>query len=155
MQHSAQREFQGRRVSVYLQDRNGPCALLALANVLSLRGELPAYSTSTQLPDALAALILEKRDVDANVAFLVDDALDLLPKLQSGMLVNPQLDRVDGFEYTRELAVFDLLHIRLLHGWVLDPGSRIEGGRSYNQVVDRLLHGNDGGVESVLELTSE
>lgn len=36
--------FEGRQVPILLQDINGPCPLIALANVLFLRGkvELPA-----------------------------------------------------------------------------------------------------------------
>jgi ubiquitin carboxyl-terminal hydrolase MINDY-1/2 len=43
-----------------------------------------------------------------------------------------------SFEPTREVAVFDLLGIPLVHGWLVDPqdaeATRCLGGRSYNQV---------------------
>lgn len=52
---------------------------------------------------------------------------------------------VDNFEYTRECAVFDLLKIRLFHGWVVDENDREilqlikSSGSSYNQLVEMLV----------------
>jgi ubiquitin carboxyl-terminal hydrolase MINDY-1/2 len=48
-------EFFGRTAKICLQNRNGPCPLLALANVLSLRNELklPAGSRSVSQGDLI------------------------------------------------------------------------------------------------------
>ena len=47
------------------------------------------------------------------------------------------------FEYTQEMAVFDLLGINLYHGWVIDPtDDRLVsaiGSKSYNQVVENII----------------
>lgn len=51
--------------------------------------------------------------------------------------------RVDSFEYTPELTVFDLLHISLYHGWLLDPAlpQHVEaiGSLTYNQLVEFII----------------
>ena len=47
------------------------------------------------------------------------------------------------FEYTPECIVFDLLRIRLVHGWLVDPGLPDEvtaiGNLSYNQLVEKII----------------
>ena len=32
-----------------------------------------------------------------------------------------RFDAVDGLEYSEDLLIFDLLRVRLLHGWLVDP----------------------------------
>lgn len=79
----------------------------------------------------------------------IADAIDLLPRLTTGIDVNikfrrfilllsfsssillkitscPNHDcllcfRIDDFEFTPECAIFDLLDIPLYHGWIVDP----------------------------------
>jgi hypothetical protein len=51
--------------------------------------------------------------------------------------------RVDQFEYTPECTVFDLLNIRLYHGWLADPENLQEvsavSNCTYNQLVERII----------------
>lgn len=77
----------------------------------------------------------------------IADAIDLLPRLATGIDVNikfrrlnsfsppvpcgyylfltlinmQEMCRIDDFEFTRECAIFDLLDIPLYHGWIVDP----------------------------------
>lgn len=51
----------------------------------------------------------------------LDAVIKLLPRLQYGLDVNVRFNSVRGFEFTEEMAAFDLTGITLLHGWVLDP----------------------------------
>jgi len=30
-------------------------------------------------------------------------------------------ESIDGFEFTPQVALFDLLNVRLVHGWLVDP----------------------------------
>ena len=62
---------------------------------------------------------------------------------------------VDKFEYTRECNVFDILDIRLFHGWVIDP-QNIElyeivnsNGSSYNQLVEKIIQQEDSNIENL------
>ena len=49
------------------------------------------------------------------------DAMQIFPKLMTGIDVNIQYKTVKSFECTSEQAVFDLLRITLYHGWLPDP----------------------------------
>ena len=51
----------------------------------------------------------------------MNDAMAVLPKLQTGLDVNVKFTGVKDFEYTPECIIFDLLRIPLFHGWLVDP----------------------------------
>ena len=51
----------------------------------------------------------------------MNDAIAILPKLQTGLDVNVKFTGVQDFEYTPECIIFDLLNISLYHGWLVDP----------------------------------
>ncbi len=51
----------------------------------------------------------------------LDTVIKMLPRLQYGLDVNVRFNSVRGFEYTEEMATFDMTGITLLHGWILDP----------------------------------
>ena len=51
----------------------------------------------------------------------MSDAIQVFSKLQTGIDVNVQFKSVTSFECTSEVAVFDVLRIPLLHGWLPDP----------------------------------
>ena len=62
---------------------------------------------------------------------------------------------VTDFEYTAELAVFDMLNVNLFHGWVAEPSDDGEtlkaiGQRTYNQLVEAIINGE--GNEEALRL---
>ncbi|KAF8380380.1 hypothetical protein HHK36_027865 [Tetracentron sinense] len=73
----------------------------------------------------------------------ISDAIDLLPRLATGIDVNIQYRRVDDFEFTPECAIFDLLDIPLYHGWIVDPQdydtSNAIGSKSYNTLTGELV----------------
>ena len=68
--------------------------------------------------ERLAATSPEYR---ANVSQSLGDAIALLPKLATGVDVNVRFHNVHAFEYTDEVAIFPLLDLDLLHGWLVDP----------------------------------
>lgn len=51
----------------------------------------------------------------------LDTVIKLLPRLQYGLDVNVRFNSIRGFEFTEEMAAFDMTGITLLHGWLLDP----------------------------------
>lgn len=71
------------------------------------------------------------------------DAMQLFPKLQTGLDVNVQFNSITSFEYTSEMIIFDLLNISLYHGWIYDPDDKdtvsVIGNYSYNQLVDKII----------------
>ena len=42
----------------------------------------------------------------------------------TGVDVNVRFTGIDSFEFTDEVAVFDLLGMQLVHGWLVDPQAR-------------------------------
>ncbi|KAJ4953186.1 hypothetical protein NE237_030018 [Protea cynaroides] len=150
-------QFLGRTTPIILQNDNGPCPLLAICNLLLLRNNLnltvDASEVSLQKLLSLVAerLIDSNSNVDNKDAGYVNnqqqniaDAIDLLPRLATGIDVNTQFRRIDDFEFTREYAIFDLLDILpLYHGWIVDPqdyatANAIES-KSYNTLMGELV----------------
>lgn len=143
-------QWNEKRQPIVLQNSFGPCPLIALANCLALRGDLSLaqQARSNQLPqsalvnavaDAITSFGARSADAQQNL----NDALNCLPNLLHGLDLNVRFNSVDAFEFTGELSVFDLVHVPLLHGWVVDPSDEITataiGQRSYNQVVEHLI----------------
>jgi len=62
---------------------------------------------------------------------------------------------VRSFEYTSELAVFDLCGVELYHGWLADPQDnetyQVVSGLSYNQLVEKSLATTDSNDISVIQ----
>ena len=114
----------GRTLKMLCQEFNGPCPLLALCNVLLLRGEAAIRGGPTvrgaQLLEVVANTVLARnphvpeRDLQA--------VLRLLPTLQSGLDVNVFFTRgTRGFEETDAMKLFELARVPLVHGWLVDP----------------------------------
>ncbi|CAN4127490.1 unnamed protein product [Withania somnifera] len=149
-------QFLGRTTPVILQNDNGPCPLLAICNVLLLKNNL---SLSPDIPEVsqekLLSLVAE-RLIDSNsnvkdkdVGYVenqqqnIADAIDLLPRLATGIDVNIKFRRIDDFEFTPECAIFDLFDIPLYHGWIVDPQDHDTknaiGSKSYNTLMGELV----------------
>jgi hypothetical protein len=79
----------------------------------------------------------------ANLQHNLSDAISLLPKLTTGVDVNVRFDHARSLEFTGETAVFDLLGIDLVHGWLVDPQDAATaaavGARSYNELVMEVV----------------
>mmetsp|Transcript_8195 Transcript_8195/g.11912 ORF Transcript_8195/g.11912 Transcript_8195/m.11912 type:complete len:468 (+) Transcript_8195:140-1543(+) len=144
---------------ILLQNENGPCPLLAAANVLILRGsiELPKECIHTgaasldHVCNVLCDHVLKFTNADDHSqSFQLQELLDLFPTLQDGMDINPKLtEGPEGYEYTTQMSSFDLLRIRLVHGWLLDPSEQELYGAvkncTYNQLLDLVLKGQEAG----------
>lgn len=146
--------FLGSARRILLQSANGPCPLLALCNVLLLRNQISIsqdarYISFNELVDMVSAFLFEanSRAVEgegvADVRESLDSCLEILPRLNVGLDVNVKFGSTTDFEFTRELAVFDLLDIVLFHGWVVskqdEKAMGAFGHLSYNQIVEKLI----------------
>ncbi|XP_058105603.1 uncharacterized protein LOC131249056 isoform X2 [Magnolia sinica] len=148
-------QFLGRSVPIILQNDNGPCPLIAISNVLLLRNHLNlSLDTSEVSLQKLLSLVAERlidsnsnvQDKDAgyvqNQQQNIGDAIDLLPRLATGIDVNLHFRKIDDFEFTPERAIFDLLGIELYHGWIVDPQDNDTldaiGSKSYNTLTGEL-----------------
>eukprot|EP00743_Colponemidia_sp_Colp-15_P005197 GILK01005592.1.p1 GENE.GILK01005592.1~~GILK01005592.1.p1 ORF type:complete len:564 (-),score=122.28 GILK01005592.1:478-2130(-) len=160
--------FLGRETLILLQNANGPCPLLAIANVLLLRNRInipPQYTEVSHhyLVEMIANYMLEVNPPLANEELRADqqqtlnDAIAILPKLQIGLDVNVKFRSSTDFEYTPECSVFDMLGIRLLHGWVIDPQDKAINEAinhlSYNQLVEKVISCQDA-VENKIKAES-
>ena len=159
--------FLGRDVSVILQNANGPCPLLAIANVLLLRNTIRLPATCVEVTRTIHVQqilsIVAEHMLDANketkqprdlldkdqemrietIRRNISDAISILPKLLTGVDVNPRFATCRAFEFTDEVAIFDLLDISLFHGWIYDSRSeeaKCIGNMSYNQLVERIIN---------------
>jgi hypothetical protein len=109
--------------------------------VLQGRLTIPMQTRAIQL---LAEHLLDSNfstqtEDSANFQHNLSDAISLLPKLTTGIDINVRFDGIRRVEYTREITVFDLLGIDLVHGWLVDPQdlstANAIGSRSYNELV--------------------
>ena len=106
--------FLGRDVPIVMQNENGPCPLLALSNILLLRNQIrlsrdiPEVSQE-HLLSLVGCFLLDSNSPErleacstaqsANMQQNVADAVCQLPKLTSGLDVNPFFHSgIKGFE---------------------------------------------------------
>lgn len=145
------------KIPIIMQYKNGPCPLIATMNVLLLREKvkLPTMLeqiTADQLLTYLGECVMDCVPTDTqqndensilNIEQNIHDAMEILPKLKTGLDVNIKFTGITDFEYTPECIIFDLLRIPLYHGWLIDPSlSELQsaiGNQSYNQLVDNII----------------
>ncbi|KAL8216665.1 hypothetical protein R6Q57_023502 [Mikania cordata] len=165
-------QFLGRNTPIVLQNDNGPCPLLAICNVLLLRNNLNLSSDVAEVSQEKLLSLVAERLIDSNSnvnnkdsGYIenqqqnIADAIDLLPRLTTGIDVNLKFTRIDDFEFTRECAIFDLLDIPLYHGWIVDPQDSDTadaiGSKSYNTLMGELVALESQNTESELKNSEE
>ena len=91
---------------------------------------------------------------DTTERLMLDELLQVLPMLEHGMDVNPKFtEGITGYEYTSQLSAFDMLRVKLVHGWLMEPTHANEdlcqvlANKSYNQVVELIIQGKDAEQE--------
>ncbi|WFD06518.1 hypothetical protein MVES1_001865 [Malassezia vespertilionis] len=132
--------WRGTNAKIIMQNENGPCSLLALCNLLLLENRLqitpsdrPAVSYS-YLSSNLAEYLATHDTSTANPGML-SAAISALPTLQHGFQVDIGFDSPAHFSSARnisaadqeasgELALFQLLGVPLVHGWIPNPQDR-------------------------------
>jgi len=145
-------QYNQTKCGIITQNSNGPCPLLAIVNILILKGKLSMPQgceviSAEQLLEYLADLIISLRPDNQNslpdFQHNMNDAIAILPKLQTGLDVNVKFTGVSDFEYTPECIIFDLLNIALYHGWLIDPQMEdtllAVNNLSYNQLVETII----------------
>eukprot|EP00746_Dinoflagellata_sp_MGD_P143057 gnl/MRDRNA2_/MRDRNA2_75933_c0_seq1.p1 gnl/MRDRNA2_/MRDRNA2_75933_c0~~gnl/MRDRNA2_/MRDRNA2_75933_c0_seq1.p1 ORF type:complete len:441 (-),score=107.65 gnl/MRDRNA2_/MRDRNA2_75933_c0_seq1:1-1215(-) len=140
---------------ILLQSENGPCPLLAFCNVLLLQNQLKisqdvryiAFEELVQIVSNMLFDINAKHCTDddrgANIRQSLEECIEILPRLNVGLDINCRFSGPRDFEFTKELAVFDLLDISLFHGWVISEQDRsaypVVSPLTYNHLVERLI----------------
>ncbi|KIJ52637.1 hypothetical protein M422DRAFT_58735 [Sphaerobolus stellatus SS14] len=116
-----------KAVKVITQNFNGPCSFIAICNILILRDQIhiePPERTSVSyeyLSNLVAEhLLLRSGEADPS------SALTILPATRKGMDLNPVFTSISNFRpggEGGELKLFEFVDIKLVHGWLVDPGS--------------------------------
>jgi len=150
--------FCGAHVPVIMQNENGPCPLLAIANVASLvrRITLPP-GTSTVTSATLLQLVAEyllsyndalgqRSELDAlTVQASIAESLELLPRMLEGSDMDPRFSSGPcGFVSSPQTAFFEAADVRLMHGWLPDADSEPEAaealkGQSYDSAMTTIV----------------
>ncbi|KAF8344757.1 hypothetical protein F5887DRAFT_969764 [Amanita rubescens] len=116
-----------KQYKIITQNFNGPCSLIAICNILILRGDIiilpPDRETASY--EFLSQLVAEYLLVNAP-GVDVSAALSVLPYTQRGMDLNPVF--ISPFKFNpsgdgKELQLFDQTNMKLVHGWLVDPDS--------------------------------
>jgi hypothetical protein len=140
--------YNGKNIAYLLQGANGPCPLLAICNVLLLKGELSIADGRADIEfqtliQQVANLLLErcKADDPAQQAVL-NDTFGMLGKLNQGMDVNLKFTSVTGIERAKETGVFEILGIPVFHGWIVSEDDLTIypylSPLSYNEAVEKV-----------------
>ncbi|KAG8717663.1 hypothetical protein FRC08_006983 [Ceratobasidium sp. 394] len=130
-------------VRIITQNENGPCGLIALCNILILRGDIVIQPPGRKsvgyeyLAELVADHILTSPLLDPTSDDLTK-ALSTLPHTQRGMDLNPVFTSLSSFSQsahspTHPTTLFNLSRIRLVHGWLADP----QAERTY-QALDKV-----------------
>lgn len=118
-------------VRILLQNANGPCPLVALINTMVLSSPATASYTSGKerisvkgLLEYLGELLLEKVSASARgetneMINDTNDVLRLLPKLVTGLNIDPRFD--GQFSNSPEMSLFRLYDVDIVHGWLARP----------------------------------
>lgn len=140
--------FLGRKTKIIIQNENGPCPLIAISNVLLLRGQISFHDDESVVDLYTLLQIVTNKVIEMNtsrqesVLKLLDSVLSIIPKLQYGLDVNIFFDDASHFEFTEELVAFDALDISLFHGWIIDPQDKnasFLSAKSYNALLYQLV----------------
>eukprot|EP01006_Ploeotia_vitrea_P031391 TRINITY_DN63727_c0_g1_i1.p2 TRINITY_DN63727_c0_g1~~TRINITY_DN63727_c0_g1_i1.p2 ORF type:complete len:398 (-),score=68.27 TRINITY_DN63727_c0_g1_i1:2271-3419(-) len=145
--------YGGKFVPIIMQNENGPCPLIALCNVLLLRGKMHLPSSNPEsvsfryLANTLSEAFMNVEPATGtstqHMELALDDCMALLPTLQAGLDVNVRFQHTQDFEYTANLTLFDLLRVRLLHGWIVSPDDKptasVLRDLSYNHLVELVI----------------
>jgi hypothetical protein len=143
--------YNEKSLKIIMQNDNGPCPVIALANCLLLLGHL-------QLPPSTERISFnELVEMIGNYLLTIEgneehhqnlgDVLALLPTLDKGLDVNIHFTRADAFEFTAAISMFDCCKILIFHGWVIPPDDSQNYGliakklKSYNGLADCIIRG--------------
>jgi len=142
-------DYKSKPVNIILQNQNGPCPLIAIGNILALRGNITfdgGRSGRISVSDLCQKIASYLKNVFSPSTEEGQKAMDLLvkslPDLQVGLDVNCGFTANDSFESSSKTQLFSLLSIRMLHGWLIDPKdavSKVVGNDTYNDLMLKLV----------------
>lgn len=162
--------WRGKSCKVITQNENGPCSLIALCNILLLRGDViitpadrPVVSYA-YLSELIADYLLTRAPGSPGL----EAALSILPRTQYGLDVDVDFSSFRSFHTLQsvrrtaepdgagELALFELCGVPLVHGWLPDPADAdtfdaVTSAGSYNNATDIVVRGNEAAGGAVVK----
>ena len=132
------------RTSFCLQAFDGPCPLLAIANVLLLRARLRIRDGEDRLKTS-HVLSLIGDSLTENLGSSKNDqlmeCLTHLRELQGGLQVNCGFAHCTSFERVGKFQVFEMLGINIYHGWIPEErdAADVLEKMTYNEAMVRLF----------------
>ncbi|EFA80835.1 DUF544 family protein [Heterostelium album PN500] len=116
--------YMNKPISIVLQNENGPCPLISIGNVLLLQQKISIDQdiktiTLKKLGDKIIGYARLIYHDNPDILPIIDDYdKNVLPSLETGLIVNIKFDNICGFDKTEPCQIFDYLKIKLVHGWI-------------------------------------
>ncbi|XP_037439436.1 uncharacterized protein LOC119307462 isoform X2 [Triticum dicoccoides] len=115
--------FLGRPTHVIHQINDGPCALIAVCNLLLLQGSIffephETVVSMEYLLNFVFSLLEDSAKMRAHCSAIQRNIWDAALTLATGFDVDVVFTRTDGFTETREWFLLDCLNLNLRHGWI-------------------------------------
>lgn len=133
------------KVNIIVQNANGPSPLVALINSLVLTHLPTAKYTSDKtkisvngILEYLGGLLVDTSGSEKYKSKNpngLNDALKLLPKLNSGLDIDPCFD--GSFNNDQVVSLFRSFNVELVHGWIVDPKSLF-----YKEIIETKSYKN-------------
>ncbi|CRG92370.1 putative protein YGL082W [Talaromyces islandicus] len=135
-----------RESPVLVQNKNGPCPLLALVNGLIMRstdnGSQSPIVRALQTRENISLGLLIQALFDELTTYANEELPDIdalsrfLTMLHTGMNVNPRLTletptSAGVFYETSDLRFYDAFRVPLLHGWIAEPTSNAHASMTH------------------------
>jgi len=140
--------YQSKQVTIMLQNENGPCPLIAISNILALKGAIVIEGKNHRasvkdVVEKITEYIKKQHPTSTEEENKeIEDVEKSLPDLQIGLDVNFGFLSCDSFESSKKSKIFDILKIKMLHGWLVDPNlkaAEIIGSSTYNDITLQLV----------------
>lgn len=142
-------DFFGRSTHVIHQINDGPCALIAVCNVLLLKGSIFFEPHETvvameYLLNLVFSLLEESVKMQAHCSEIQRNIWDVARTLATGFDVDVVFTRTDGFTKTPEWFLLDCLDLNLRHGWIaagdLLPGPEVSFESLTLAAIELVFH---------------
>eukprot|EP01006_Ploeotia_vitrea_P014819 TRINITY_DN4060_c0_g1_i1.p1 TRINITY_DN4060_c0_g1~~TRINITY_DN4060_c0_g1_i1.p1 ORF type:complete len:573 (+),score=95.64 TRINITY_DN4060_c0_g1_i1:71-1789(+) len=144
-------QFGKDNINIIMQNTNGPCPLVAIANALLLEGRITLANDTTmvtvqELCNKISQYLQTHPPTDPQQLAQYQDYMaisaDLLLNLQQGMDINPRFDSNDGFEASLPNSIMGILGIPMYHAWLVDPdfeGCEVIKKYNYDELNTKLV----------------
>ncbi|EGC31984.1 hypothetical protein DICPUDRAFT_57374 [Dictyostelium purpureum] len=147
--------YNDKKKNILTQKENGPCPLIAIINVLSLRGEIEINDTPMSY-DGLVERIgshlfesmknYENTEEQFDYEIKINDSINALPTMISGLNLDIKFTGIRDFDSSCDMSIFKVLSIDLVHGWLVDPQDielvSIIGDLTYNKLTEKICNSN-------------